>query len=830
MDWILSLSAAARADRDRVGGKALNLGLLVCAGFPVPRGFCVTTDAFETTGDDHLHLRPEARAHILRARESLGSVPVAVRSSAVAEDQAGASFAGQHLTLLNVEGGEALIDAVERCAASVFAVQAQAYRDRRRVADASGHPAAVVVQEMAEAECAGVVFTADPVSGSRSTLTIEAVPGLGEKLVGGEVTPDRFVVERESRRILSADPARADGVPVFSEQGVNSLVEAACRIEDLFGVPQDIEWAWAGSGLAILQARPVTVFGDADADSAALRRTEVERLRSLADREGTVWSGHNLAETLAAPTPMTWSILGPFLSGRGGLGLAYRDLGFHPSERIDREGFIDLVCGRPYYNLSREAELHFAGFPFEYPFSVLRADPTKASYARPEVNVRRAGPGFLLKLPLFCWQMLRAELRQARLLRTFHTRLLHEIHPPFREWVSAERARALSDLADDDLLPTLAQRVVRTLDTFGREALKGTLLAGRALTAFEAFIGRAAPSARPLVPGILRCPEHDPNLEAERRLCELGRGNLTLDVFLDAFGHRAAGELELSVPRWRETPQVVEGMAAAAASHPPPSRSVSKADAEERQRQFLESVPEGQRHRAEELLAVTLTYLRFREGGKFMLMLGYELIRTGLVEIGRRWGLGDDVFFLEIDELGDVVRGADLASVAQERRHRRDALLRIPVPAVLFSDDLDAIGRPLSIGVAGEPLAGTPVSPGVAEGPALVVSDPTTVPPEEAGYVLVCAAADPGWTPILARASAIVLERGGILSHSAIVAREFGIPAITNVPHATRRIHAGDRVCVDGVSGQLTVGLSPAGSAQAAGRQAGTGCVPSHRC
>lgn len=811
--FILFLPAIQAPDKTRVGSKAINLARLFRAGFPVPEGFCITAEAFASPAELALSLRPDALAHLRAAYLELGSGPVAVRSSAVAEDLEEASFAGQYQTFLDVQGEEDLLDAVRRCVCSLTSSSAQAYQARQQCSQHAILPAAfssstalgILVQRMIHPEVAGVLFTANPLSGEAGELVIEVVQGLGQALVSGNVTPEQVVIRRSDRHLLSHSPAPGSAGSFLSESLGLELLDLGTRIEREFGCPQDIEWARAEGRWYVLQSRPITALGDArarPARRAQLRQAEIARLQAMAEPGGTVWSSFNLSETLPFPTPMTWSILERFLSGRGGVGLAYRDLGFRPSSRVDQRGFMDLVCGRPYYNLSREPELYFAGFPFEHSFEELKAHPARASYPQPRVNIHRASPAFFFKLPFYCWAMVVAEIRLERALSIFDQRLRDEIFPRFEQWAQEERETALSSLSNRDLLRRFEMRSQKTLTEFGREALKATLLAGRALGRLEALLLKSAPQAHPFLPGLLKNPDGRLAADVSRDLEKLGTGRLPLDAFLERHGHRASREFDLACPRWREIPEEVLLMARLAADRPQPA-PLDPPD-HEHQEKFFKQIPSGLRPRVDKELPILLRYLPFRESGKSLLMRGYELVRLALLEMGRRSGLGEDIFFLEAEELEAMLEGKDFRGAAERRKAERAMLLEIEIPPVIFSDDLDAIGRsPQEKQTPHNILEGMGVSPGVAQGPALVVLDPSSPPSAPPGFILVCPSSDPGWTPLFMRAGGLVAERGGLLSHSAIVARELRIPAVLNVPYATSLIRSGQQVRLDGLAGNV---------------------------
>ena len=759
----------------RVGGKGLNLARLRAAGFPVPDAFVITTDAL-ADGE----LTPDLCAAVLAARRRLGSGPVAARSSATTEDLADASFAGQHATFLNVETPEALLDAVRQCVASLHTERAEAYRSERE--ETAQAAMAVVVQRMVPADAAGVVFTIDPVTGRDDRLIIEAAAGLGERVVSGEVTPDRYVVARETLDIVEA---AVQGERVLAGDRLVELARLALAIEQALGGPQDIEWALAGGTLHILQARPVTARGG---DVAAEARA---RLVELADPEGTCWSRYNIAEVIPAPLPMTWSVLRHFMSGRGGYGLCFRNCGFRPSPRVDERGLLDLIAGRLYVNLSREAELYFRGVPFRHDLAALKADPAAAAYPKPAI---RPTLGFVLALPLHAWRMLRAERRLLALRETADQRIRRETLPQLARWVAEERALDLAALSVEELAARFEARREAVMCRFARALLQGSLFAeyslGRLRDAWEKHVPDEPFPAADLLAALPAGGEGS----VEAGLRRLGAGEWTLEEFLTAFGHRCPAEMELAAPRWRETPQEARGLAHAA----PPAVTDTATDVVQR---VATVAPAAARE-----LAFLRRYLPFRVLGRHLLMTGYELLREALLELDRRLELDGGIFWLERQELADLSDRERLDGLIARRRNDRQRWLSLALPAALFSDE--PILRPPDD--ATDVLHGTPVSPGVAEGLAFVAAEP--VPPDQfpQGAVLVCPATDPAWTPLLAKAAALVMERGGVLSHGAILAREYRLPAVVNIPAATARIPAGTLLHVDATAGTVTLRRVPA--------------------
>jgi pyruvate,water dikinase len=272
--------------------------------------------------------------------------------------------------------------------------------------------------------------------------------------------------------------------------------------------------------------------------------------------------------------------------------------------------------------------------------------------------------------------------------------------------------------------------------------------------------------------------------------------------FLDRFGHRGPNEMELAAPRWAEDPAAVDRLAAAGAVPSPPTstseETVTRVAAEAKL-----TGPTTTAFRTQ--VGHLRTYLGLRETAKHYLLMGYAVVRRLLVELDRRHDLAGGIYYLTPPELRDLSDKAGVLARIAERRKRRQVELSLPVPPVLFSDDLDAIGRPMPVPEGATVFDGLPLSAGVAEGPALVLIEPTASPPVAAGFVLVCPSTDPAWVPLFARAAAVVMETGGVLSHGAIVAREFGLPAVAGLPGITRRITTGQRVRVDSTTGRVTL-------------------------
>jgi pyruvate,water dikinase len=732
----------------------------------------------------------------------------------------------------------AAIDAVFR---SWMNDRAITYRDHHKITGLLG--TAVNVQMMCPSEVSGVMFTGNPVDPRSEQMIVEASFGLGEAVVLGKVTPDRFVLDKRDARILERHIARkekrvatlaADGQgqtggaedASLTDAQVEELGQLGLRVEAYFKHPCDLEWALSQGEFFLLQARAIKYKAAALIDPKEreqVRREEIERLRKMAEPGGTVWSRFNLSEILPDATPMTWSIVRRFMSGQGGFGLMYRDLGYQPDPALADECAFDLVAGRVYCNLSREPRMQFGAMPFEHDFASLKAEPSKAIYPQAVFNPRKASLGFWMKLPFLSVQQWWGESKRQGALRSFAAYFEQKVVPPYLREVEAAWQEDWSKLSPAQLLDKLDHWRRRTLDDFARESLKPTALAAILMAKIEgAFARRYQPpgtkpkegeptgadrakvALRDLTMGVRPPAETDLGGAIEK----LSSGELDRDQFLKAFGHRASAEMELAKPRWSEEHSHLDALTRSAhAAH----GGDAFAAAWERIAKELRLAP-FQIPMVERELRSLHRLFGLREAGKHHMLRGYALIRRALVELDQRFGLDGGIFYLTLDDLPpsskvpiDVSGSSGFYKpLIAERRHRREVAMSLTLPQVLFSDDFEAIGREIEVdGTAS--FRGTPLSAGNAEATAWVLDDVAGATPPAEPYILVCPTTDPAWVPLFGRAKGLVMETGGVLSHGAIVAREFGLPAVAGIPDVHRRLQTGQRLFLDGGSGVVKV-------------------------
>ncbi|MEX0716746.1 MAG: PEP/pyruvate-binding domain-containing protein [Planctomycetaceae bacterium] len=720
-------------------------------------------------------------------------------------------------------------DALAGCIDAVFdSWHSERARVYRRHHDIRGLPGtAVTVQAMFPSELSGIVFTRNPNNPLGDEMVIESSYGLGEAVVSGAVTPDTFILDcftRErksvtlgSRSVIpSAGGSHTDGngqpVPSLDDDQLDELARLAQRVETFFGHPVDIEWGRANGRLALLQSRAIRGL-DIALDVEVGRKAEIERLRDLAAGKRKVWVVHNLSETLPAPTPLTWDVIGGFMRGDGGFGRMYRDFGYSPGEEVRRDGFLELICGRIYADPDRVASLFWEGMPFAYDLDAISGDPSLLDSAPDSFDAARADGAFLLRLPRNVWTMLRASRRMKRARKNAVAKFAAALEP-FREYVAAKRRMDISTLSTDAVIAELRGRIARVLDDFGGESLKPGFFGGVARAALEQrlvlLLGEQA--GQELVAELTSGLEGDTTMEQNILLARVAADQATLDEFLERFGHRAVGEMELANPRWREDPSYLENLIATYRRRAIPSPEARHEANREKRLVAERKLPETLAHwgggsffeEVEVLMREAQTLLPYREIGKHWLMTGYETIRAALVELARRWDLGRDAFFLHLDDLDRFENERDwLEREIAQRKMRWQSAQRLDHPQIVDTADLDRLGLRREIAAANE-IQGHILSAGVAAGTARHVFDPNEAGDLGTDAILICPSTDPGWTALFANIRGLVVERGGALSHGAITARDFGLPALA-CPDATRLIPNGARVRIDGNHGTVTV-------------------------
>lgn len=863
---------APELDASVAGGKGDGLSRLIRGGFPVPAGFVIPTSAYHAfsaanglanevpVGDgqafrqkfETAEIPAELADAILAAYHDLASGPVAVRSSATAEDLPGASFAGQQDTYLNVLGDAALLSAVRACWASLWNERAIAYRAHRQI-DSAQLGMAVVVQQMVDAQAAGVLFTVNPVTGNATEMLINATWGLGEALVGGRVAPDSIVIDKTSGTIkhLAVGDKALMTVPVLNGT-TDVAVDATLRtkpaltaaqaielarlgqaIEAHMGGAQDIEWALADGRLIILQTRPVTTVVDSEPavpGDDAWPTPDVQGSQPF-----DLWTHADMGERWPEPvTPLTWSFACMMTSPN--TRFAMRDIGGR--ERYDIQ-WARRFYGRVYMNEGAVAEmLSRAGFPTSIvDLSFGSGVPSGLRRAEP-LNPSRLVRG----LP----RIVRVALERQRNEAAYEA-----LFPAIEQWVRDFQRRDIGALTDRELwseyLDVWWPRVMRGVN-FHADATSQALSMMALLDGLLKRWGGDPEHARLLVTGIvgLRSAEMAPALWAiAQQLRRTGLESIVLDNdasvalatlratpaaaavldmlerFLDAHGHRAKIEAELRYPRWSEAPeQVVEALVGflgdTAARNPLAVETDTRRRRDEAVQTLNARLGSFQRWVVNAMVVRTQRLVRLRDNGQHYLVKLVLPMRRLLAEFGVRWAARgwltcpDDIFFLDLGEIGSIATAGepavDLVTLTARRRLAYEHWFTVSAPEVI-----DAAGRPVTPemeeGETATRLIGIPASGGRVSGTARIAHSPREAAHLRQGEILVARSTDPGWTPAFALASGLVLEVGGQLSHGAIVAREYGLPAVVNVRDALGRIRTGQRITIDGTAGVVHLEL-----------------------
>jgi rifampicin phosphotransferase len=818
--FVIPLSEAR--DVALAGGKAINLARLMAAGLPVPDGFVITTAAYRAAGGATT-VPAEIATLVREAYERMGSPMVAARSSATAEDMAEASMAGQYETFLNLSGADALLEAVAHCWQSMHSDRLRAYLREQGIAPECV-AMAVVVQRLVPADAAGVLFTADPQTGVTKDMLIEAAWGLGEGVVSGAVQPDRIrvraidgsvlqyqVAEKTTRlcpggrgfeAVLLADRSRA----CLQHETIHQLWQLGRRAARHFDGPQDMEWAVADGKVYLLQSRAITTLREA-ALRHGLPETIRRELAARLDAGRGPWVRHNLDETLPHPTPLTWSLLRPFMSGAGGFGKMYDEVGFKPSAAVRTEGFLDLIGGRVYMDCARMPEMFSEGYPFAYDAALLRANPDAAQQPPTVVKGTLREQGAAGALGQRVTDKLR--LLAVDLDRRFDT----EFAPAVAAWCREESTRDLGALNHEELVVLWEQRRAKVLDEFGVMAFLPSMVEALATSELRAFLEEHSWDEEPdvLLHQMVVGAAPDQTFLANARLQEVGQGKRTRSEWLAEFGARGPGEFDLVNPRWNERPADLDEMSARLAGEASLLETHARRQQEATaavQRLSAKLSPDLRQELARRV-ELAARYVRFREDGKHQLMRAYALLRPLALEFGRRLEIGEDVFLLESAEMIEALRtGFVPKDGIAHRRLLRRAETSLTLSRVIDRQDLPGLGVPVVAADASRWTA-HPLSSGTCTGPARIVRSPESAGDLGKGYVLVCPSTDPSWTPLFVGAAGLILECGGALSHGAIVARELGLPAVV-LEDATRLFQNGERLTLDANGGQVIRGAEAA--------------------
>lgn len=875
--WCVPLSLPASRERqattsldlNQVGQKAWNLARLAAAGLPVPPAFAVSAQALE----QHLHDTRGLRADVddivaalnrgdlhdgaafaiaaatIAERIEGASMPLdvveavlawrhavlpgilIVRSSAIGEDGADASFAGQLDSFAGVDSDEELLVAIRRCWASAWSARSLFYQmARHRPLGGVG----VVVQSLVEARVSGVLFTRAP--GFDADMHGEFCFGPGEALVSGRVTPGTIHAPRAidvagADGVITSWPDQPDARVTFD---VARVVAVGRRIEAMSdGVPQDIEWCIDGDGhLHVVQTRPITAVA---ASPSAASSTSSSPSSSTPPRRAVRFSNANVNENFPVPiSPFLYSI------ARKGYAAYFRNLGTMMGLEESRvaaaapalSSMVGAHGARLYYNLSSlHGCLRLAPFGDWLISSFNLFVGVDGGAAE---SSRLLPPRSLLEESR---EALRFVVRGTMALAQASRRL-----PTFEREVDAFAAAAHPTLVphlDDDALENLMRWFLDIREHRWGPAALGDVSAMIGYGALRSFLGRTMPdAAEPLQNDLLKGLSDVVSGIPTQLLWDLGQQKrdgdphfeTNLAWFLEAWGFRRSGELLLTVPTFQEDPTpvlaLIEQLGGVSGKSP---REITEGHARSREaktEEVLSSTSLVLRPALRGLLHFTRNAIGLRERARLKQALLYTRLRPVVLELGARLhgraliDRPDDIFMLSIDEVLDHLAGVSMfgAFVGEVCTQRRDqhARLTMSVPPDAFAIERGHYLDPAPAGPGSIPatpsedmmatpaMTGTPAAAGHARARAAVLADVAEAARMTRGDILVTKQTDPGWGPVLFLARALVIERGGMLSHGAIIAREFGVPCVVGVARASSRIAHGTVLDVDGDRGIVT--------------------------
>ena len=859
--YVLGLEEIDKTQVALVGGKGANLGELSrIEGIRVPAGFCVTTDAFrlimtaapgiDASLDRLSRLDPDDRAAIRTLSAELrrtveeiaipddlaaaitrsvsrlgGHAAYAVRSSGTVEDLPTASFAGQQDTYLNVLGLAAILQAVSRCWASLFTERAVIYRlrngfDHRKV------QMAVVVQRMVFPQAAGILFTADPVTSNRKVVSIEASFGLGEALVAGLVNPDVYQV-RDGKVVAKAVAAKQFAVyaqpgggtrelaiepegqqrPALTDGQIVGLARLGRRIEAHFGVPQDIEWCLVDDGFQIVQSRPITTLFPIPVTSdqanhvyvsvghqqmmtdpmkpLGLSMWQLTTKRPMAEAGGRLFV--DVTQMLASPASREALVTG--------LGRSDPLIGDALRTVIERGDFIPV---RPDQD---QEETPVGTEP-----ATIETDPAIVTelVERGQASIATLRRDIEAKSGPELFDFILADLEELK--RTlFDPRGLQVI-------VAAMQA---SWRLNDELETWLGEK--NAVDTL-TQSVPHNVTSEMGLALLD-----VADAIRPH-PDVVAFLQHVWDESFLEELPALAGGRESADAiqaFLDKYGMRCVGEIDITKPRWSERPSTLVPMILANVKNFEPGAGQrrfeqGRRNAEAKERELLTRLRarpdgEGKAEEAKRLIDRIRTFSGYREYPKYGMISRYFVYKQALLEEADRLvRVGvlrerEDIFYLTFAELRDVVHTSHVDDqLIRQRKDAHRSYQALTPPRVLTSDGEALAGTYRRSDVPAGALTGLAVSAGTVEGRARVILDMADAD-LEAGDILVTAYTDPSWTPAFVAIKGLVTEVGGLMTHGAVIAREYGLPAVVGVEHVTRLIRDGQRIRVHGTDGYIEI-------------------------
>lgn len=755
-----------------IGEKGKNLGLMSSWGLPVPDGMVLTSLPSLEEWQSILIWWKEHDYHAL-----------AVRSSACGEDSAEFSFAGQNKSFLNVKDENQLKKSIEDCFASVYGDSSIAYREHF-IGGKSKIEMNVVLQLMVEPKFSGVFFSKDP-RGINNSWLLEVVEGLGEALVSGQVTPKK-ITENEK-----------DFFEGWEESFSQNISHAGIKLRQQIGAEIDMEWAIDHFGhFHALQVRPVTAMGE---NTKELLETELRRLKKH-NPEGAVWDGQSFAEVPGLPTPLTFSVWkSAFAPGKSFhkalVELGY--LGFVDEDFSPHDSVFESVFGRGYINLEKMNRIFFGPIPY-------RLDPLPSPHL--VFDAKKIDSTTIFRTPVSLYHMIKVAFE----VSSNRKKWISKIEKDLLQFQEKMQRPETGDLYKNWDIEKVRDRLSKEVQIFSEYSLTNTFV-------LILLIQATMESLKKVLLSIFSDKEKADrtfNLWLAKGLktvtSEMGlyyikacEDSTKIPFYLSRYGHRAPGELELQNPRFSELADKAFKSTGGSSYEDHKSKKQFDINTE------IESIKSFKKILIKEEWDILKSLLQLREKLKLEILRPYAHIRYLALALGEKTGLGDGVFWLHAHELCEAHFDKDielLKSVASKRKAQHKAFATLSLPLILSLDEIGNVVEGDSKDSDGI-LVGDPISPGVAKGIVKVIHDVKEIDfanlPQD--LIIVTEATDPGWTPIFTKARGIIVEKGGVLSHCAIVAREMNIPAVSQVMGCYKKLKDGDVVWLDGNNGRIII-------------------------
>ena len=871
--YVRLLENVSGKDISLAGGKGANLGEMIKAGLPVPEGFVVLVEGYKKfvrendlqneiyrliteTGaingnKDTLKLKTtylqerfergeipaEIKEEIDQVYEYLEEPRVAVRSSATAEDLPGASFAGQYSTYLNIAGKEELYEAIKKCWASLWNERAVSYRARQDIDDPDlAH--GVVVQKQIDSEKSGILFTANPVNGRRDQVSLSSSWGLGEAIVGGEVDPDQWVINKNDGEtvdeyiatkkvqtvrtasgtgLIAVGKERQDQVTLNREER-NKLLDLARRVEEHYGIPQDLEWAYASGEFYFVQTRPVTAFfprpEPVDTDDKLHVYVNIS-LYSQGMHEPLTPLGLDLFKKMYLNVGRRMNrryLREPALWNKSAAGRLFFDI----TELIKLKKVQDELKTNPMFNKD----------PVTIDIIMHLLERESEALSKPRTPLIRSIQGFFTKvnpwiikynftsMPKLLYGKFSPKKALNRAFK-YGDRVMADIERSKKRLASRKEKLELIERTCPDYILFIAFEIM----FYGIVSLNYLDQARNLISKYE-IDSAEVDKVEKSVPNCITTEMGLDMLQAAKRIDQAGEepspGHPEIKYLLKKYGHRSVSEIDVGIPRWNEDPGYLTGLIKSYIEHKTYRQGVEKFYREQEEAEkAIENIVSRLKLQGAGKDAVKVSkWLKghrelygIREYPKFVLLKAIATYREMLLEVGAelqeegRIAYREDIFMVTLE---DLESGEKLQEkVGQNRWEYEKETRRASVPRIMTSTGETFYSAPP--GEGDDPDKGVPVSPGYCEGTIKVLNTPGEAEKLNRGDIMVTAATNPAWTPLFMIIGGLIMETGGPISHGSVVAREYGIPAVVGVKKATTRFQDGQKVRINGETGKVEI-------------------------